>query len=273
MNRGSWILLVAALQLAACGIATERGSGIPATETLDLSTFSSLRLANQVDLQLDEGSEVAGSLTCDDNLLDNIRIEVDNGRLVIDTPEGQAFRARTECFATITAVGLTGLQSTGSGDTTGGDFAALSEIDASGSGGIDVGVTSANTLDVGVTGSGDVDVAGAPNATTVETTASGSGDLAVAGIEADSVDTTLTGSGGTTLEGTTDDLALTVSGSGDLDARDLPAVDVDVTMSGSGGATIEASGTVTGSLSGSGDLRVRGDATIDVTTTGSGRVR
>ncbi len=271
MIRGRWILLAACAPAAACFV--EQGSGNPATETLDLPAFEALRVTNQVDVELDEGDAVAGELTCDDNLLDNIRIEVRNRTLVIDNPVNQGFRPRTDCFATITSVGLEAVEATGSGDIAAADFLALDSIRTTGSGSIVVRSTDARTLDVEVTGSGGVDVAEASGAADVSTTVTGSGNVSVARIDAELVDVAVTASGDATLEGLADDLLISSSGSGDVDAGDLAAIDVDVNLSGSGSATVDASRSVTGRISGSGDLIVRGDAVVDVRTTGSGDVR
>ncbi|MEM6930608.1 MAG: DUF2807 domain-containing protein [Myxococcota bacterium] len=267
-------LLTLAITLsAACTIIGEPGSGVAATETLDLPAFDAVRLTNQIDLEIMEGDAVAGEVTCDDNLLDNLRFEVREGTLVIDTPLGQEIRPRTDCFAVITAVGLRGLALTGSGDIAAADFAELSSIASSASGNMVVASTGASGVDVDQSGSGDVELLDASGAATVTTDTSGSGDLTIGAIDAGSVEVDLRGSGNTTLDGMTDELVIQSRASGDVDAAALEAVDVEVDLSGSGNASVSASGEVTGRISGSGDVIVNGDASISVTTTGSGRVR
>ncbi|MEO0605905.1 MAG: head GIN domain-containing protein [Myxococcota bacterium] len=267
-------LLTLAITLsAACTLIGEPGSGIAATETLDLPDFDAVRLTNQIDLELMEGDAVAGEVTCDDNLLDNLRFEVRDGTLVIDTPLGQEIRPRTDCFAVITAVGLQGLALTGSGDIAAADFVDLSSIASSASGNIVVGSTGASTVDVEQSGSGDIELLDASGAATILTDTSASGDLTIGAIDAGSVQVDLRGSGGTTLDGTTDELVVQSRASGDVDASALDAVDVEVDLSASGNVTVSASGAVTGRISGSGDVIVDGDPQISVTTTGSGRVR
>jgi len=272
MNR-AWTALLA-LPLAACALVGERGSGVAATEALELPSFDAIRLTNQVDLELTDGDAIAGEVTCDDNLLDNLRFAVrGDGTLVIDTPPGRSIRPRTDCFAVITTVGLTGLALSGSGDVEADRLPALSEVRSSGSGEIRVAGTDARSLDVRTSGSGSVDVGDAPDATTVVLDGSSSGEIVVDGIDAELVEATQSGSGTLTGSGTTDTLLVTLSGSGDLRARDLEAVDVDVDISGSGSADVHATGTLTGRLSGSGDVILFGDASVDVRRSGSGAVR
>lgn len=244
-------LSLALLLTNAC-IVGEPGSGVAATETLDLAPFSAVDLRNQLDLEIDEGDAISGEVTCDDNLLDNLRIEVQNDALIIATRSGMPIAPRVRCVISVTGIDVREITASGSGDVDAADFASLDVVRLSGSG------------DVAVGGTGSTDLL---------IDASSSGDCRIDGIDADVVTARLSGSGGVTVDGTADTLILDMSSSGDCDAGGLSAVDVDVDISGSGDATVRASGTVSGQLSGSGDLTVNGDATVNVSTSGSGDVR
>ena len=272
MTLRTWTALIACLPAAACFIG-EPGNGVSTTETLDLRAFDGLHLTNQIDVSIVEGEAIAGEVTCDENLLDNLRFEVRDGILVIDTPLGREIRPFTSCFAEITAVGLQSVQLSGSGNLDVGDFAELSRVQSSASGDLVVDRTRAGSLAIELSGSGNVDVVDAPNAQDVQVDAFSSGDVQIDGLLAEVVAISMGGSGDVTLSGETARIDLSIGSSGNLQARDLATTDAEVELSASGTADIFATGLVSGRLSGSGDLIVRGPATIDVRTSGSGSVR
>lgn len=266
------LAFVPAIIAAGCVIG-EVGSGRATTESLDLGPFTSVDLTNFVDVTVSAGATISGTLTCDDNLIDNFEIEVRSNSLRIGTRPGQAMRPRVDCEVVLTTTGLEEISNSGSGNLVASGLAELVRVRASGSGNVDVASAGGATLDATASGSGSVSIddASAPNDVTLRV--DGSGDVAVVEIDADTLNASDASSGNIEVSGSANGLDVTVSGSGNFDGEDLAVGDAAVALSGSGNARFTATGTVSGTVSGSGDLTVDGPATVSVTTTGSGQVR
>jgi len=257
------------------GCVLQQGSGVLVTEELDLEPYTELRLATQIDLQVDDGQAVSGTFTCDDNLIDNVTFDVsDDGVLTVGTKVlDRGFRPSGECGAALVSVGLERVEGDGSGELTLGDQPALRVARAAGSGDVVVAGMGEQDVLIESLGSGGVDVTDASRARTLLVKAEGSGNVDVARIDADRVNVDITGSGDITLSGVTEELDLRITSSGSLDAENLEATRAEVDLGGSGDATIHVTNVVTGDLRSSGDLTVKGDARVDVEVSGSGRVR
>ncbi len=247
--------------LPGCIIEVHGGDGVPATEVRAVGAFDAI--ANEVSLDVDitYGETPSVTVTCDENLLENIVARVDGSTLVITTERSDGFwiqlDPRTPCGVSVITPTLVSLSSYGSGDV---------EV---------LGPTGFALQEVLATGSGDVVIRPLLSTERFDGLATGSGALIVNELLAETVSLTSTGSGGLSVSGgSAGFLELVGSGSGDLEARGLVAQVVDATLSGSGDGEVTASEAITASLSGSGDLRVWGSpAQRDVNSTGSGEVR
>src|SRR5690349_1055236 len=85
--------LTTALLISACGlINVTNGSGTLTTETRGVSGFTKIdmRTSAKVVLTLGDAEEV--TVTADDNLQSLIRTTVENGWLIIDTPDNQNYK-------------------------------------------------------------------------------------------------------------------------------------------------------------------------------------
>jgi hypothetical protein len=237
------------LTLAACwiGIASSactfeviEGSGDSATEQREVPAFKAVSNASMLDVELVVGAEQLVEITCDDNLLDYLRTEVDDGELklfqptVIDEPNHFVeLDPRTDCRAVIATPRVVAVRNVGSGELeSSGALDELAEVESTGSGDtrlVDIDVT---RLEVRVTGSGDVELAGCVSTLDLEST-----------------------------------------GSGSIFAAGVAARDATVKVTGSGDVEIAASGDVDVKITGSGDVYIAGrPGSLQVSTPGSGRV-
>lgn len=240
------------------GCEIHRGNGVSETEVRDVGPFSGVVAAYSIPVRVEEGEPRSVSVTCDANLLADLRTEVRGGDLIVRGRQDGARWVQIDptvpCRVEVVGPGLVYVASTGSGRLTVRGASGLREVHDSGSGGVDVdGEIAAPALEVGC---------------------SGSGDVSIRSVVADDVALTASGSGGIAVEGgQTDRLDVRVTGSGPVWARRLSAVHVDAALTGSGGGEVTATGSLDATLSGSGDLRVWGDPDVrDVNETGSGRV-
>ena len=125
---------------------------------------------------------------------------------------------------------------------------------------------------VTLSGSGDIVGKTTLKADQFKTSMSGSGDISLS-IEANKVEATMSGSGDINLDGRTKDLNVQISGSGDIKAYDLEADYVSAQVSGSADVKVTANEVLKARVSGSGDISYRGNPKkIDSKTSGSGDI-
>ena len=246
MRRGLLlVVLVAFLGLAAASVnicagnlfglfeRTVKGSGDLVTQERALPPFDRIKSSGACDIEVVIGSPQVVKLTFDDNLIDLIETDVDDGTLEIwsDKP----YSSRHNCRVEITVDSLSAVSSSGSGDihveglkahdfefhlSGSGDFyfQGKSEeinVDISGSGdGFLEGET--GFLDIHVSGSGDID-ARQLVADEAEVSVSGSGDVKV--FASGSFDGSVSGSGDIVYYGDPEHVSRHVSGSGDIRKR------------------------------------------------------
>lgn len=241
----------------------QNGNGIPATQDRDVGDFSGVRNEFEADVFIAFGSPSV-TVSCDENLVENIETVVEEGILVIRAVNAKGLVTEiiphTTCTVDISTPVLNLVSTTGSG-----------EILVQGGTEMDELRFALSTIET--TGSGNIVVQTAIQANEIEITLTGSGDVQIADITTSDVDASLTGSGDCTLTGSTDMLDATLTGSGDGAFASLSANTVRITLTGSGDASVTAQDRVEATLMGSGDLSVSGNPSDrDVQETGSGEV-
>jgi len=228
MNR---ILLTLPLFLSACAVL--HGDGTELSELREIDDLEGVRNTTQIDVAVELGLDQSVEVVCDENLVEHILTEVDDGTLVIRTPPGVLLQPTTDCYVYVTAPGVY-------------------ELDSSGSGGLEAWGAVLGLREVHN---------------------SGSGSLEVEGIETDTVEVDNSGSGGIQLAGVAGFADLHDSGSGDIDAEGLVCDGATIHNSGSGDISVTVNGAVDLRLSGSGNVELYGDPSVtDQTDSGSGDV-
>jgi hypothetical protein len=120
-----------------------------------------------------------------------------------------------------------------------------------------------------LTGSGNLDLDRAEGKS-LELELTGSGNLKIGAIQVDSLDTDLTGSGNLSLAGTATTGKFSIAGSGDIDADKLKLAKADASILGSGNIGFASDGPVSIDIMGSGDVTVKGKAQCTTNSAGSG---
>lgn len=258
MPRLSPLSLLPALLLPGCILLkVHEGSGIAAKQVREPGAFTAISAAGGLDVTVVEGEQPLVTVGCDDNLIEDIRTEVEGDTLRIwtESPEGTPviLRNHVRCEVAVVAVGLISLEHVGSG-----------ELQA----------TAAGLQRLNLSGSGDVHLFGAVVTPQFSASLSGSGELIADGLVVGSANLVLAGSGAMeVLSGSTDILSVVLSGSGESQLFRVEAGTADVTLTGSGDVEVTATEAVHAVLTGSGALRIHGDpAEREVVTTGSGDV-
>ncbi len=213
-----------------------RGNGNVVTVDRTTTDYDAISISGFFDVDLVDGNEGELTLKGEENLLEYIKTEVKNGKLVIKVEKGVNLRPSPR----------------GQGIH------------------ITVPVESVNA--VTLSGSGDIVGKKTIKTNSFETNISGSGDITLA-VEANAITATMSGSGDITLSGSTTDLEVRVSGSGDIKAYELEADNVYATVSGSADIRVTANEMIKARVSGSGDIRYRGNPKkIDSRSSGSGDI-
>lgn len=233
-------LTLALLAIAAVNAQWKKVKGNGKVVTIDRSTadYDKIAVAGWFDVEIVEGSEGQLKIRGEENLLEYIKTEVKDNKLVIKVKNGVNLRP----------------------SNWGED------------GGIYVTVPVEEVESVSLSGSGDVVSSMTLKADNFSTQVSGSGDVSLS-VEAETVEATLSGSGDINLSGSAGNFEVRVSGSGDVKAYDLSANNVEATISGSADVKVTANEMLVARVSGSGDIHYRGDPKkIDSKASGSGEI-
>ncbi|MDC6367028.1 MULTISPECIES: head GIN domain-containing protein [Flavobacteriaceae] len=213
-----------------------KGNGNTVTIERSVGEYDAVALAGWFDVELVSGQEGELTLKGESNLLEHIKTEVKDGKLVIKTERGVNLRP------------------------------------SNWSKGIYITVPVEDIKTVSLSGSGDIVGKTTLKADSFKTSMAGSGDVSLT-IEAQSVSASLSGSGDINLSGKTTDLDVHVAGSGDIKAYDLEAEFVTAAVSGSADIKVTANQSIDARVSGSGDISYRGNPTkIKSKASGSGDI-
>ncbi|PWL37571.1 DUF2807 domain-containing protein [Flagellimonas aquimarina] len=235
-----FITLVLALSMVAITNAQwgkrVKGNGNIVTIERSVGDYDAVALAGWFDVELVDGNEGEITLKGESNLLEYIKTEVKNGKLIVKVEKGVNLRPsnwKSGIYITVPVETINSVTLSGSGD-----------------------IVSKTTL----------------KSNNFSTRISGSGDISL-DIEAQSVEATLSGSGDINLEGKTTNLDIQVSGSGDIKAYELEAEFATVQVSGSADVKVTANQSINAQVSGSGDISYRGNPEkIKSRSSGSGDI-
>lgn len=213
-----------------------KGNGKTVTIERSVGEYDAIAVSGWFDVNLVAGNEGELTLKGEENLLEYIKTEVKDGKLVIKTEKGVNLKPsnwNSGIYVTVPVESIDMVALSGSGDI--------------------VGETTIKSNDF-------------------KTAMSGSGDITLS-VEANSIDASMSGSGDINLSGTVQDFEATISGSGDIKAYDLKAANVYAQVSGSADIKVTATEMIKARVSGSGDISYKGNPKkIDTKTSGSGDI-
>jgi hypothetical protein len=226
------IIAIGALSVAfATGVG---GGGNMISQTRAVSGYDRISLEGTGEVIVVQGSQESVRVEAPENLINNVKTEVQNGTLIFSQDSGRFwfnFGAWGNVKYYVTVTNVSGLTIAGSGSLQAADLKAKS-------------------LDVTVSGSG-------------------SGNI---GVRADSLVVQISGSGSLKLTGAATQETVTISGSGSYNGRDLQADQAKVTVTGSGSGNVRVATSLDAVVAGSGSVSYWGNPKVSQTVTGSGSV-
>lgn len=239
-NFNSKLLLVIALILTTSLSAQNwwknsiKGNGKVTKITRTTGDYDAIKCAGFMDFELIPGKEGNITIEGEENLLEYIVTDIENGALVVKVEKGVNLKTswKKGIIITIPIEDIENISLAGSGDIWNKDTIDAEElkVNLSGSGDINLKVKT-NSLSSTITGSGDIKIVGDTN--NLETKVTGSGDFHGFELNADNTEAYVTGSGD--LKVTSNKmLKARVTGSGDIRYQGNPdKEDTKVTGSGS----------------------------------------
>ncbi|CAM4195468.1 head GIN domain-containing protein [Zobellia roscoffensis] len=233
--------IVLSLVLVTCSCSAQwgksiRGNGNVVSLERNVEDYEAIAVSGWFDIDLVSGSEGELTIKGEENLLEYIITEVENGKLVIKVQKGVNLKPSLRNNSILIKV-------------------PVESIDA-----------------LSLSGSGDIVGRTTLKTPRLKTSMSGSGDITL-DVDTDTMVATMSGSGDMNLSGNTRDFEATISGSGDIKAYDLIADNVEATVSGSADIKVTANEKLKARVSGSGDINYRGNPKkVDTKTSGSGDV-
>ena len=224
--------------LFACSLTAQnnriKGSGTTISEKRTVAQFDQVAVSGHFNVTLTKGNGTLIDIKAEDNLMDYIITEVNDGALKIKFKKNFSYRSNKSINIVVHFYSLKSISLSGSGEIIGAD-----EIKS-------------DTLKVALSGSGDIQLNVSTN--DISTSISGSGDIKITGAT-----NTFTGS---------------ISGSGDFDCADLNSDIANVKISGSGDVKIRVEKEIYAKASGSGDIYYYGNPSIiKAKSSGSGSIQ
>lgn len=236
MIRFALLFLLSFLLFTSCHYTTDKrikGNGNVTTQTRNVGSFTGVNTMGSIDVVLIPGSASSLQIKADQNLLEYIEVENDNGTLQVSTKDGYDLNPSSKIKVYATAP-------------------YFNEANVSGSGSIqsDGRISGSNTLHTKVSGSGTI----------------------VLDVDAPKVDANIMGSGSISLKGMTQEFAAGISGSGEVHSFELLSEHTDIEIAGSGDAEVFASKTLDASIAGSGDIKYKGNPAVKQSMAGAGSI-
>jgi len=232
MKGFTFLVAIIMLAMPAMALADE-----PVSQDRQVAGFDRIEVNGSYDVYLTQGKDFALRIVAEPDVLEKIKTEVKDGRLVISENKhkiqiGVAKKRTRKVYVTLPEI--KGLCINGSADVNGQNRITT------------------GSFDLKIRGSGDIDMEVA--AKEIEAGISGSGDIK--------------------LKGNADDFAITIAGSGDVSAYDLASQKTTVNISGAGDCKVNAEQELTVNITGSGDVSYRGSPKVMMkNVAGAGRVR
>ncbi|MGZ4908025.1 MAG: head GIN domain-containing protein [Halobacteriota archaeon] len=226
------LALTSVIFIAGC-IQLPTNTGPTTSEVRNISSFSSISYKLPGTLHVDQGNNSTVRVEAGSNVISNIRTEVVDGVLTIDTTSPSLALSTINIYVTTNNVSsVTTITSSGAGSVT-----------------CDVPLT-ANNLRLELTGAGSMD----------------------APVNVSQLNVLLSGVGSMQLRGNTTNMNAQVSGVGSLNAYDLQTNVTSVTVSGVGSAQVTAQQNLTANVSGTGSINYHGSPQVTQSRTGTGSI-
>ncbi len=226
------LALTSVVFVAGC-VQIQTNTGPTTTEVRNIPSFSSINYKLPGTLHIDQGNNSTVRVEAGSNVISNIRTEVIDGVLTIDTTSPTLPLQTINIYASTNNVSnVSAITSSGAGSVT-----------------CDVPLT-ANTLGLTLTGTGSMN----------------------APVNVTQLNVVLSGVGSMQLRGNATNMTAAVSGVGSLNAYDLQTNVSSVTVSGTGSAQVTAQQNLTANVSGTGSINYHGSPQLSQSRSGLGSI-
>lgn len=212
-----------------------KGNGKEVTISKTTADYDEILAGGFFDVALVAGKEGNITIKGEENLLEYINVEVENGTLKIHVNNDKSI----ECSSNKTIIITVPVEKIGK---------------------------------IKFAGSGDIYTKDAINATNLELSLTGSGDMKIE-TNATNLSASLKGSGDVILSGKTTELELNLVGSGDIDSSKLNSDNAKAKVAGSGDIKVKCTKNLNAAVAGSGSIHYKGKPeSIDKVVNGSGEI-
>jgi hypothetical protein len=211
-----------------------RGNGVIKTENRTAGTFNGIDVSGNTDVYVKEDSVISIRIEADENLLQYIIVENNNGKLVIHQKEGTDLKPTKSIKVYVSGPSINYLAASGACD-----FYSENQL------------TGTEPVMIDLSGSSDAQLY----------------------IKAPKVEAGLSGAGTITLKGEAKELRVDGSGSTDIRCFELMTESTYVELSGAGNAEVFASVKLDVHVSGAADVRYKGNPEVSQNINGAGSVK
>jgi hypothetical protein len=227
----AFVLVAPAFLFTSCEDEALRGHGDVVSRSRPVGTFDKINAGGEFDIYLSQGPAEDIALEGQENVLTELSTQVRGNTLYIKYDRNRV-RVNKIPKIYITTPQLSGLKVSGANSVRGLTDWQVNEldIDASGSGNINLNVKDASTIDSHISGSADIYLAG--NADNHEIDISGSGTIKAFELSTKTTEVKVSGSGRSEVT-VSEHLKANITGSGKVRYKGSPVVDTKITGSGS----------------------------------------
>ena len=231
-------LIIGLLSITACGSNTIwnsrdviTGSGNVITESREVNGFDGVSHTGIGRVIIVQGDEESLTIEADDNLLEYITSEVKSGTLELGFTDNVRIDSASPITFTVSVKDLKELDATGTGSIEIDELSADNlNISTSGTGSISIGTLTVTDLVVKAEGTGDIELAG--NVETQEIRRVGTGDYKAANLESKTAKVEAVGTGNVVVW-VLDSLDVEITGTSKVSYYGSPNVTQNITATGS----------------------------------------
>jgi hypothetical protein len=238
-----------------------KGNGNIITKKRDISAFSKINIKNGWDLVLSQSEEYSLKIEAEENLIDIVVTEIEDGVLNIYSNINIQKSKRRRLHLSFRE--LNSIKASGSCDIISETpiQSNIFKLDLKGSSDVDKLSFQGNKLIGNFKGSSDVKINFISSAD-IEIVATGSSDIELTNIDAEKCNLKLSGSSDAILNGKVTNLEINASGNVNIESYNLKAINGKLDLSGSSDAEMNITKSLEINLSGESDLELIGNPKI-----------
>jgi len=222
-------LILVGFSLSACQFTVIRGSGNLVTESRDVSDFDKVQLDGAGRLFITQGDEETLEIEAEDNIIEKLTSEVQNGTLVLgydEKPWRTTVIPTNGITYTLTVKDMTGLTFNGAGDL---EMAALEttslDVEINGAGQLTIDELTAERMMVHIAGASTISVSG--QVVSQDIVIDGTGNYKAEDLKTESSSIEINGIGNG-IVWATDSLEININGGGSVNYYGSPSVTQDI---------------------------------------------